>query len=161
MPFRLFPESVRCRVGSCRPQPDLPSARAGPGILPNMTPPKIVEAFLEVRRRHPKWGGKKILTIVSQVALDPFVSSLARHAVQLSDELGSLVHRRRLTPGHGAAPCGACERDTHCYPCLWTKVLPMCVDRTMVLANKQLVPTPSTTRRVPVASGVGSAQLNR
>jgi transposase InsO family protein len=31
---------------------------------PNTTRPEIVEAFLEVRRRHPSWGGKKILTVV-------------------------------------------------------------------------------------------------
>ncbi len=35
-----------------------------PWHSPNTTPPEIVAAFLEVRRRHPSWGGKKILTIV-------------------------------------------------------------------------------------------------
>jgi transposase InsO family protein len=35
-----------------------------PWHSPNTTPPEIVEAFLEVRRRHPSWGGKKILTVV-------------------------------------------------------------------------------------------------
>lgn len=35
-----------------------------PWHSPNTTPPEIVEAFLEVRRRHPTWGGKKILTVV-------------------------------------------------------------------------------------------------
>jgi putative transposase len=35
-----------------------------PWHSPNTTSPEIVEAFLEVRRRHPSWGGKKILTIV-------------------------------------------------------------------------------------------------
>jgi putative transposase len=35
-----------------------------PWHSPNTTAPEIVEAFLEVRRRHPTWGGKKILTVV-------------------------------------------------------------------------------------------------
>lgn len=35
-----------------------------PWHSPNTTPPQIVEAFLEVRRRHPSWGAKKLLTIV-------------------------------------------------------------------------------------------------
>jgi transposase InsO family protein len=35
-----------------------------PWHSPNTTKPEIVEAFLEVRRRHPSWGGKKILTVV-------------------------------------------------------------------------------------------------
>ena len=35
-----------------------------PWHSPNTTPPQTVEAFLEVRRRHPSWGAKKLLTIV-------------------------------------------------------------------------------------------------
>ena len=35
-----------------------------PWHSPNTTAPEIVEAFLDVRRRHPSWGGKKILAIV-------------------------------------------------------------------------------------------------
>jgi putative transposase len=35
-----------------------------PRHSPNETAPEIVQAFLEARRRHPSWGGKKLLTIV-------------------------------------------------------------------------------------------------
>ena len=35
-----------------------------PRQSPNETAPEIVAAFLEARRRHPSWGGKKLLTIV-------------------------------------------------------------------------------------------------
>lgn len=35
-----------------------------PACSPNATPEEIVQAFLEVRRRHPSWGAKKLLTIV-------------------------------------------------------------------------------------------------
>lgn len=35
-----------------------------PVCSPNATPEEIVQAFLEVRRRHPSWGAKKLLTIV-------------------------------------------------------------------------------------------------
>jgi len=35
-----------------------------PRVSPNATPEEIVQAFLEVRRRHTSWGAKKLLTIV-------------------------------------------------------------------------------------------------
>jgi putative transposase len=35
-----------------------------PHTSPNHTPHEIEQALLEVRRRHPSWGGKKLLTIV-------------------------------------------------------------------------------------------------
>ena len=35
-----------------------------PRESPNATPDAIVQAFLSVRRRHPSWGAKKLLTIV-------------------------------------------------------------------------------------------------
>ena len=37
-----------------------------PHQSPNQTDPEIVTAFLEVRRRHPSWGAKKLLRIVHQ-----------------------------------------------------------------------------------------------
>lgn len=35
-----------------------------PRVSPNATPDEIVQAFLAVRRRHPSWGAKKLLSIV-------------------------------------------------------------------------------------------------
>ena len=37
-----------------------------PESSPNSTPAEMVAAFLEVRRRHPSWGAKKLLTIVQK-----------------------------------------------------------------------------------------------
>lgn len=37
-----------------------------PRVSPNATPEEIVSAFLDVRRRHPSWGAKKLLTIVGK-----------------------------------------------------------------------------------------------
>ena len=37
-----------------------------PRHSPNQTEPEIVAALLEVRHRHPSWGAKKLLRIVSQ-----------------------------------------------------------------------------------------------
>lgn len=37
-----------------------------PASHPNETPAEIVAAFLELRRRHPSWGGKKLLTVIGQ-----------------------------------------------------------------------------------------------
>jgi putative transposase len=35
-----------------------------PRSAPNATAPQVVEALLETRRRHPSWGGKKLLAVV-------------------------------------------------------------------------------------------------
>jgi putative transposase len=37
-----------------------------PHRSPNQTPDEIVHAILDVRRRHPAWGGKKLLTLVQR-----------------------------------------------------------------------------------------------
>ena len=37
-----------------------------PGSHPNQTPEEIVEAVVQVRQRHPTWGGKKILTVLEK-----------------------------------------------------------------------------------------------
>jgi putative transposase len=37
-----------------------------PGSSPNETPTEVVQALLEQRRRHPSWGGKKLLTVLAQ-----------------------------------------------------------------------------------------------
>ena len=46
--------------------PGLAERSRKPRVSPNATPEEIVRAFLEVRRRHPSWGAKKLLTIVHQ-----------------------------------------------------------------------------------------------
>jgi putative transposase len=35
-----------------------------PQVSPNRTPDEVTQALLEARRRHPSWGGKKLLTLV-------------------------------------------------------------------------------------------------
>lgn len=35
-----------------------------PQLSPNRTPDEVTEALLEARRRHPSWGGEKLLTLV-------------------------------------------------------------------------------------------------
>jgi putative transposase len=37
-----------------------------PHCCPHQTPPEVTEALLEARRRHPRWGAKKLLKIVSR-----------------------------------------------------------------------------------------------
>ena len=36
-----------------------------PRVCPHQTPTKLVESILEARRRHPTWGAKKLLKILS------------------------------------------------------------------------------------------------
>jgi transposase InsO family protein len=44
--------------------PGLEEYSRRPRHCPRQTPDHVVEALLEARRRHPSWGGKKLLTIV-------------------------------------------------------------------------------------------------
>ena len=37
-----------------------------PQLSPNRTPDEVTEALLQARRRHPSWGGKKLLTVVQR-----------------------------------------------------------------------------------------------
>jgi putative transposase len=37
-----------------------------PQSSPNQTPPEVVEALLELRRRHPSWGARKLLSILGK-----------------------------------------------------------------------------------------------
>jgi hypothetical protein len=64
-----------------------------PWHSPNTTKPEIVEAFLEVRRRHPSWGGKKILTVVhkrhpGKTGTELFNSNIAFKKLNLSRFFG-------------------------------------------------------------------------
>jgi putative transposase len=46
--------------------PGLEGRSRTPCARPNQTPQHVVEAILEVRRRHPSWGAKKLLSILHQ-----------------------------------------------------------------------------------------------
>lgn len=66
-----------------------------PRLSPNATDPALVEALLAVRRRHPRWGPKKLLAIVRRH--DPDAGWPARATVAaLLKRRGLIVPRRRL-----------------------------------------------------------------
>jgi putative transposase len=50
-----------------------------PKTCPHQTEPALVEALLEARRRHPTWGAKKLLKLLSK--RDPDLSWPARTTV--------------------------------------------------------------------------------
>ena len=75
-----------------------------PRHSPNETAPEIVAAFLEARRRHPSWGGKKLLTIVHKrhprwdlPGRSTVCDILSRHGMVPKSR-----HRRRI--GHPGKP---------------------------------------------------------
>lgn len=75
-----------------------------PRHSPNETEPEIVAAFLEARRRHPSWGGKKLLTIVHKrhprwdlPGRSTVCDILSRHGMVPKSR-----HRRRI--GHPGKP---------------------------------------------------------
>jgi len=75
-----------------------------PRNCPRETPPHVVEALLEARRRHPSWGAKKLLTIASKQHPDcPWP-----HRATIYDILnrhGLVATKRRRRPaGHPGKP---------------------------------------------------------
>jgi putative transposase len=75
-----------------------------PRSCPNLTPPELVEAILAARRRHPTWGPKKLLKLLT--ARDPHQSWPKRTAIcDLLSRHGLVTRpRRRRKPGHPGKP---------------------------------------------------------
>jgi len=87
-----------------------------PACSPNATPEEIVQVFLEVRRRHPSWGAKKLLTIVHKrhprwdlPGRSTVCDILSRHGM-----VPKKRNRRRI--GHPGKPTSAilAPNDTWC-----------------------------------------------
>jgi len=100
---------------------------------PHATPERVVAALLDVRRRHPSWGAKKLLKVVS--TREPTWTLPARSTVcDLLDRAGLITApRRRPVPAHPGralipitAPNGTWTADfkgqfktrngVYCYP---------------------------------------------
>jgi len=84
--------------------PGLVDRSRRPETCPHQTASEVVEALLEARRRHPTWGAKKLLRILSKKHPDwpwPARSTAAdilnRHGLVQS-------RRRRRHPGHPGRP---------------------------------------------------------
>ena len=75
-----------------------------PRIAPNATPVDIVEAILESRRRHPSWGGKKLLALLHK--RQPRWSLPARATVCEILKRNGLVAKKRARRriGHPGRP---------------------------------------------------------
>jgi transposase InsO family protein len=96
--------------------PGLAERSRRPTTCPRAIPPDQVAAILALRRRHPFWGAKKLLTILSQrhpaeawPARSTVCDLLARH--------GLVPHKRqRRFPGHPGKPerSMAAPNDTWC-----------------------------------------------
>ncbi len=81
-----------------------------PRHAPLATPPAIVAALLEVRRRHPTWGAKKLLKVVG--TRHPTWALPARSTVcDVLSRAGAVTKSRRYTvpahPGHALVPMTA------------------------------------------------------
>lgn len=86
-----------------------------PCVSPNATPDAIVQAFLGVRRRHPSWGAKKLLTIVHQrhprwalPGRSTVCDILLRHGM-----VPKKKHRRRI--GHPGKPTRQILAPNDCW----------------------------------------------
>lgn len=78
-----------------------------PSQCPHRTPDELVEAMLELRRRHPTWGPKKLLKILA--GRRPSAAWPSRSTVADILKRHGLVEakRRRLYPGHPGRPMTA------------------------------------------------------
>lgn len=84
--------------------PGLEDRSRRPLTSPWATDPKLVDEIVKLRRKHPHWGAKKLLKILSQRS--PDLDWPARSTVcDLLDRHGLVTHRRRRRyPGHGGRP---------------------------------------------------------
>jgi len=75
-----------------------------PRRSPAATPRELVGPILELRRRHPTWGAKKLLSVLE--SRHPRVAWPARSTVcDILKREGLVTHRRRRRyPGHGGKP---------------------------------------------------------
>jgi len=80
-----------------------------PTLCPHRTPDPLVEALLELRRKHPTWGPKKLLKIIS--GRRPDTVWPARSTVAHILKRHGLVEakRRRTYPGHPGRPMSAMD----------------------------------------------------
>lgn len=75
-----------------------------PRSSPSATPGELVGPILDLRRRHPTWGAKKLLSVLE--ARHPRIAWPARSTVcDILKREGLITHRRRRRyPGHGGKP---------------------------------------------------------
>jgi putative transposase len=87
-----------------------------PLACPHQTPPALVEAILDARRRHPTWGPKKLLKLLTM--RDPDQPWPKRTAIcDLLSRHGFVTRpRRRRKPGHPGKPSAliAAPNDVWC-----------------------------------------------
>jgi len=75
-----------------------------PGSHPNQTPEEIVESVVEVRQRHPTWGGKKILTVLEKRHAE-WVLPARSTVCEILNRKGLVPKkRRRRVIGHPGKP---------------------------------------------------------
>ena len=75
-----------------------------PRVNPNATDPELIEALLAVRRRHPRWGAKKLLAVARRG--DAEASWPARATVAALLKRHGLIVPRRRSPRPPAASRG-------------------------------------------------------
>lgn len=79
-----------------------------PHHSPQATPPELIQALLSKRRRHPHWGAKKLLKLLSQDQPDSKwpARSTACDILRRHDLVRQL--RRRRVIGHAGKPTSSC-----------------------------------------------------
>src|SRR5215470_3781935 len=75
-----------------------------PHSCPHQTPSSVVEALLDFRRRHPTWGAKKILRVLSDRLPDWNWPSRSTCSDLLSRHGLVTAKKRRSFPGHPGRP---------------------------------------------------------
>jgi transposase InsO family protein len=81
-----------------------------PESCPHRTPDDVVERVLDLRRKHPSWGAKKLLKILGDRA--PHIEWPARSTVsELLTRHGLVENKRRRTyPGHPGKPASSMDQ---------------------------------------------------
>lgn len=80
-----------------------------PSLCPHRTPDELVECLLDLRRKHPSWGPKKLLKILGKrrPQIDWPCRSTVAHILKRHDLI--VPKRRRTYPGHPGKPMSAMD----------------------------------------------------
>ena len=80
-----------------------------PHTSPTATPPAVADALLELRRRHPTWGGKKLLAVLARRRPHLVLPAPSTVAALLARAGLVTGRRRRRALGHPGRPTAAMD----------------------------------------------------
>src|SRR5206468_3838979 len=96
----------------------LEEASPRPRRSPNQTSEEIVSAILDARRRHPRWGGKKLLALLQAARPLPVPKLFCNFQLWLEGSPWSRVAWSSSSDARSHSPCLSFWRICQSFACL-------------------------------------------